>query len=122
MAALVSGLDEYAKVLSGGTGSAAASSDASRAQAMALIPKGATTDQVPEIVNVLKQGMEFKRSSYQDKIEEVTNKIGAPIGQKTQSSSRPTWAPPEARQDAQGRWIAPQPNGKWHVILPPEGQ
>jgi hypothetical protein len=75
MTALISGLDEYAKVLSGGTGSVAASSDASRAQALSLIPSGATSEQIPAIVDVMKQGMGFKIDSYRQQIGMVQQRL-----------------------------------------------
>lgn len=68
-AALISALDEYAKVLSGSTGSAAGSTDAARQQALSIIPPGATSAQIPAIVSILKQGMEFKIRSYDTQID-----------------------------------------------------
>lgn len=79
LAALISGLDEYAKVLSGGTG-AAPSSDASRAQALSLIPPGATTAQVKGIVKILKMGMEFKINGYDNGIDEIKSRMGGSGG------------------------------------------
>lgn len=73
-AVLVSALDEYAKVLSGATG-AAASSDASRAQAASLIPEGATAAQIVALVADLKLGMSFKIEGYNEEIKALTGSI-----------------------------------------------
>jgi hypothetical protein len=92
-AALISALDEYAKVISGSVG-AAGSTDAARAQALSIIPPGATSDQVPGIVDVLKQGMAFKVQSYQDQIAQVTRRLsGAPA---TEAGPEPAAAAPAA--------------------------
>ena len=74
--ALLSALEEYAKVLTGGTG-AAPSSDAARAQALSLIPPGSTTAQIKGIIEVLKQGMKFKVESYDQQLGEIKQRIGA---------------------------------------------
>jgi hypothetical protein len=74
-AALISALSEYSKVLSGGTGSVAASTDAARNEALSLIPPGATSDQIPELVGVLKQGMDFKLDSYSAEIQKIKQQL-----------------------------------------------
>lgn len=75
MTYLVSGLDEYAKVLSGGTGSAAASTDGSRKQAMELIPPGATTDQIKGIMDALDDGMAVKIKGYDDQVAAIRGRV-----------------------------------------------
>ena len=75
-AALISGLTEYAKVLSGATGSVAASTDAARNEALSLIPRGATSDQIPGIVEVIKKGMGFKLSSYDKQVQKIRAELG----------------------------------------------
>lgn len=75
MTYLVSGLDEYAKVLSGGTGSAAASTDGSRKQALELIPPGATTDQIKGIMDALDDGMAVKIKGYNDQIAATRGRV-----------------------------------------------
>ena len=78
-AALISALDEYAKVLTGATG-AAGSTDTARNQALALIPPGATSDQIPAIVEVLKQGMRFKVDEYDTQLADIRKRIGGGAG------------------------------------------
>ena len=92
-AALISGLDEYAKILSGATG-AGGSTDASRAQAASLIPAGATSDQVRAIVDVLKQGMQFKVDGYEEQKNQIRARMNgtgatAPTGGQSQGASDP---------------------------------
>jgi hypothetical protein len=74
--ALVSALDEYAKVLSGGTGSAAASTDSARAQALSIIPPGSTTAQIKGDIDIVKKGMALKKTGYDDQITEIRGRIG----------------------------------------------
>jgi hypothetical protein len=73
--ALTSALDEYAKVLSGGTGSASASTDSARRQALSIIPPGATTGQINGIIDVIKQTMGLKKSGYDDQIGEIQTRL-----------------------------------------------
>lgn len=75
MATLISGLDEYAKVLAGATG-AAGSTDASRAQAMSIIPEGATTDQIIAIINnAIVPTIEIKIQDYQAQKDAITTRM-----------------------------------------------
>ena len=87
-AALISALDEYAKVLSGATG-AAGSTDTARNQALALIPPGATSDQIPAIVEVLKQGMKFKVDEYDTQLTDIRKRIG---GGATKAPANDGWS------------------------------
>lgn len=94
-AALISGLDEYAKILSGATG-AGGSTDASRAQAASLIPAGATSAQVAGIVDVLKQGMQFKIQGYEEQKDQIHSRMNSqPASQQT----RQTGADPQSMPD-----------------------
>lgn len=97
-AALISGLTEYAKVLSGGTGSVAASSDSARQEALSLIPPGATSEQIPAIVGVLKQGMKFKLSSYDQQVRDIKARMSGetPADEKAAGGAS---APPKAAAD-----------------------
>lgn len=75
MATLISGLDEYAKVLAGATG-AAGSTDASRAQAMSIIPEGATTAQIVDIINkAIVPTIEIKIQDYQGQKDAITARM-----------------------------------------------
>ena len=85
--ALTSALDEYAKVLSGGTGSAAASTDSARTQALAIIPPGATTGQIKGIIDIIKQSMDLKRSGYEDQIKDIQGRISGPGSQQPAQTS-----------------------------------
>jgi hypothetical protein len=87
---LISALDEYAKILSGGTGSTPVS-DANRRQALDLIPEGATTEQVPAIVEALKAGIKNRTDGYADQISEIKKRMAsrgdAATGTKTDTST-----------------------------------
>jgi hypothetical protein len=77
--ALISALDEYAKVLSGGAASAAASTDSARMQALSLLPPGATSEQIPALIETLKKGMEFKIQNYNEQLNQIQSRLsGAP--------------------------------------------
>lgn len=106
MTALISALDEYAKVISGGTGSVAASTDSARAQALSLIPEGATTKQIPAIVNTIKQGMDFKIASYDDQLAEIRSRISGGNPVTKQAPPTPT---PGSGWDGQGGQAPPIP-------------
>ena len=74
MTYLISGLDEYAKVLSGNIGSGG-STDTNRAQALSLIPAGATTDQIDSIIDAMDQGMDKKINGYNTQIAAINRQI-----------------------------------------------
>lgn len=107
MTAMISALDEYAKVLSGGTGSVAASTDTARNQALSLIPEGATTAQIPAIVEIIKQGMDLKIRSYDDQLAEIRGRIGGQAPGATKEAP-PTPAPGSAYKQAPAAddWIS----------------
>ena len=103
MAALVSALDETAKVLSGATG-AAGSTDASRAQAALLIPEGATSAQVPAIVNILKQSLQIKMQGYTEGEQSLKDAIRLTPSGGGAGAARPAAGPvpkPASFSDAQ---------------------
>ena len=96
MAYLISGLDEYAKVLSGATG-AAGSTDASRAQAARLIPEGATTEQIQTLVPAIKAGIQNRKDGYDQKIKDIKSRLSPDMIDTTEKESR---QPP--KQDGKG--------------------
>lgn len=97
MAALISGLDEYAKVLAGATG-AAGSTDASRAQAVSVIPLGATTDQIKSIIErAIYPTIDIKIDTYNKQKEQISARM-ANIGAdkpKTESTTAPATKTPK---------------------------
>lgn len=94
--ALISALDEYAKVLSGGTGSAAASTDSARLQALSLLHPGSTSEQIPALIETLKQGMKYKIEYYDDQIDQIQFRLGGV--QQSQQSQQPSGAAQQAPQ------------------------
>ena len=104
-AALVSALNEYAKVISGATGAAGATEGA-REEALKLIPAGATSEQVPAIVDTLKKGMQLKINGYDDQISQIRGQIRTPGGAAA-SGKGERQELPRARVDEGGS--APQP-------------
>jgi len=76
-AALITSLDQYAKVLSGATG-AQGSTDSARALALSLIPAGSTSDQIKPIVSVLRQDMNYKVAGYDTQIADIKKQIAQP--------------------------------------------
>lgn len=87
-AALISALDEYAKIISGSTG-AAGSTDAARAQAALLIPSGATSDQIRGIIGIMKQGMQYKTDSYGTQLDVIKKRIGGGAGVSSGAADPP---------------------------------
>jgi hypothetical protein len=71
---LISSLEEYAKIMSGATG-AQGSTDAARALALKMVPDGATSEQVPKIIEALKNGIANRTNSYQEQIEAIKRRI-----------------------------------------------
>lgn len=90
--ALVSALDEYAKVIGGATGSAAASTDSARAQALSIIPPGATTAQIKGVIQTIKKGMDNRRAGYDDTISEIKGRLEGTVA--------PASAPPASTAPA----------------------
>jgi len=76
-AALIVALDQYAKVISGATG-AQGSTDSARYLALSLIPAGATSAQIPKIINVLKKDMDLKVQGYDTQINDIRRGIAYP--------------------------------------------
>ena len=76
-AALIIALDQYAKVISGATG-AQGSTDSARGLALSLIPAGATSAQIPGIINVLKKDMDLKVQGYDTQINDIKRGIAYP--------------------------------------------
>jgi hypothetical protein len=105
--ALTSALDEYAKVISGGTGSSAASSDSARLQALSLIPQGATTAQIKGVIGTINQGMEYKRAGYDDEIKDVTSRLMSGVRPQQQSGA----AAPGQAAVVPGQPVAPGVSG-----------
>lgn len=86
MATLISGLDEYAKVLAGATG-AAGSTDASRAQAISIIKEGATTAQIKSIIyKAILPTIDVKINDYQKQKEVIETRMAnaGPAGGHTE--------------------------------------
>ena len=76
-AALITSLDQYAKVLSGATG-AQGSTDSARALALSLIPPGSTSEQIKAVVPVLRRDMGYKISGYDSQLNDIKNDITNP--------------------------------------------
>lgn len=111
-AALISGLDEYAKVLAGATG-AAGSTDASRAQAASIIPEGATSDQIPGIVyRAILPTIDIKIEDYQHQKDAITTRMAnaGPAGGRSSEPTRnyPPVVPEAAQQLRKDPRLAPQ--------------
>ena len=140
---LISALEEYAKILMGATG-AAGSTDAARAIALKMIPDGATSAQIPAIVDAIKTSIDNRMTGYDDQISNIKGRLTpqaidageaaakASTGQtkpppaqggEQQSSyytgSAPPKSHPDAKQAKDGRWYI-QENGNWHPLLADE--
>jgi len=76
-AALVTALDQYAKVLTGATG-AQGSTDSARNLALSIIPAGATSAQIPGIIDVLKKDMKNRVDGYNEQIAAIQRGIAHP--------------------------------------------
>lgn len=74
-AALTSTLAEYAKVMSGGTGSVAASSDSAREEAANLVRRFATGAQLNAVFAVMQQEMDNRMNGYQNSIDAINKAI-----------------------------------------------
>lgn len=71
---LVTVANEYAKVMSGSTGAQGSTVD-SRREAAELLNAAQTTDQVINVMDVMKQDMENKKSAYRDQASELRGRI-----------------------------------------------
>lgn len=74
-AALLTGANEYAKVMSGSTGSQGSTVD-SRREAAAMFAKGFDFDQIKPVIDVAKRDMENKKASYRDQRSAIRDRIG----------------------------------------------
>jgi hypothetical protein len=90
-AAMVSTLNEYAKVMSGGTGSAAASTDSARNEAQSLVARFNTGAQVDAVFAVMRQEMENRITEFDNTISVLNNSIqnDTPTGETPPDSSTP---------------------------------
>ena len=76
-AALETALAEYAKVMSGGTGSAVASSDSARQAAESLLQRGYTGQQADAVFQVMIAEMANRQNAYQQTIDYINSKIAS---------------------------------------------
>ena len=76
-AALVTSLDQYAKVITGATGAQGAT-DSARNLALSLIPPGTLSNQIPGIVEVLKRDMGNKIAGYDEQIASLRGGLAKP--------------------------------------------
>jgi len=118
-AALITALDQYAKVLSGATG-AQGSTDSARTLALSLIPPGATSKQIPGIVDVLRKDMANKVGGYNEQISSLQEGIAHPGQSHKGAPSSPGVAPPTpgAKKAPDGKWYVPDPArpGKYLMV------
>ena len=123
MTYLISGLDEYAKIIGGATG-AAASSDSSRDLALSLLPKGATTAQIPVIIDAIQDGIRAKREEYDSERVAIQQRLRSGAGQPkpTGPSGGQLETPPvpNARKAPDGNWYVPDVTrpGKYLMVNP----
>ena len=76
VAALLTGANEYAKVMSGSTGAQGSTVD-SRREAAQLFSQALNYSQIKSVVQVAKTDMENKKSSYRDMIGDIRGRIGS---------------------------------------------
>ena len=117
MTALISALDEYAKVLSGATG-AAGSTDTSRNQAASLISEGSTKEQLVKTVEeAIKPGIKYKVDSYEDARRMLQDEIGGGGAQPstTDSTKSPFPEYPGAMQKSDGHWYVEKDGKKYRI-------
>lgn len=74
-AALVTVLSEYAKVMAGGTGSSAATSDSARQEAHDLLPQFGTQAQAEAVFGVMRQDMSNRIKTYSNSINVIDQAI-----------------------------------------------
>lgn len=90
--------DEYAKVVSGGTGSTAVT-DSARAEAYSRINGAMTVNQLQNVIAQMKIEMENRRSSLSEEQANLTNKIrggGAPVAKEAAAPVATSGAPKPA--------------------------
>jgi hypothetical protein len=94
-AALATALTEYAKVMAGGTGSAAASSDSARQEASSLISQFGTTAQANAVFSVMRQDMNNRITEYANSIQAINNALltGQPSTGLDIAPPPPTYTP-----------------------------
>ena len=100
VAQLLTGANEYAKVIEGATG-AAGSSVSSRQEAAALFNKAYNYDQIKGVIDVAKSSMEAKKNQYNAQKSEIQKRLGGG------GQAPPTAAPP-ATAPSSGGWGVPR--------------
>ena len=100
VAQLLTGANEYAKVIEGATG-AAGSSVSSRQEAAALFNKAYNYDQIKGVIDVAKSSMEAKKAQYNAQKLEIQKRLGGG------GQAPPTAAPPATAPSSVG-WGVPR--------------
>lgn len=103
VAALLTGANEYAKIMAGSTGAQGSTVD-SRREAAEIISPYLSKNQITNVVKVLKQDMSNRKGSLTEQIGDIKDRLGGTSGP---SGSAPTKATLNGRQIEvrNGKWV-----------------
>jgi hypothetical protein len=96
---------EYAKIMSGATGSVAAPTDATQAAANNMLNLYKTTGQIKGSLDIMKRDMKNKTDSYEEQKKQIQDSIGGGSTLRGSSSSPP---PKDQRKAGVTKWTNPQ--------------
>jgi hypothetical protein len=115
---LLTGANEYAKIIAGSTGSQGSTVD-SRKEAREMFSPYLNKGQINAVVDVAKKDMDNKVSSYSGQRDEIKTRI-ANIGKKDQGKSDADKAPPGVPTGS--KLVGHTPDGKKEVWQSPDGK
>lgn len=104
VAALLTGANEYAKVMAGSTGSQGSTVD-SRREAAEIFSQYFNTGQIKGVIDIAHRDMENKKASYASKRDEIKGRISGEANPDEKPSDRPSPGPKRMKYDADGNLV-----------------
>jgi hypothetical protein len=102
--AMLTGANEYAKIMSGSTGAQGSTVD-SRREAAELFSPYLSKGQITEVVKVAKQDMANRKASLRDQLASIKERIGGQSSAPSEvSADRPPAKYPDAKKAPDGHW------------------
>jgi hypothetical protein len=118
--ALLTGANEYAKIMSGSTGAQGSTVD-SRREASELISPYLAKGQITEVIRVLKQEMGNRKDSLRDQLGYIQERLGRPLSERKSitppgdGSTQQQFIEGKIYTDAKGN-KAKYVNGRWEPV------
>jgi hypothetical protein len=121
VAAIITGANEYAKVMSGSTGTAASTVD-SRREAREMFSPYLSLPQISQVIAVAKADMANRENTLQDQVKTITARLGGKPAPSDSPTERPVGTPPRgSRSTAQPAATKEEPLPDWAKPYP-DGQ